>query len=418
MQSLTRFLLVILSVVSIPSLGGAETLPDTLQDVALTAKYQSLDRDAQKRFLQHWIVDRFDKASRLALSNADRDKQAARYDEVLRRHESGKSLSPDGLNRLLSEIASIEQTAIDQLSLRYRVQVYTQFRTNRTEYDQLMATWRKLMDAWERADTKVSDGSKVVTWLQSSLERMRYDESAKLPTTPRFGEAPEPQLAIDTKPSHHANLPSPTPNPVAARHAPTHLPNIEAPGEPKAQSLPDVSTTVPTPKRIVHRVEKPPAPEVEKPARAVSKEVRPIVEPTDVPVAIDLIDAQPRVAIDLHELAVRIRGHNLALKELTGSLHEETPWSIERLSSAFAELSDLSERHTQLSLYRDVVSTDEQKQAGDIASLDTAIALLGAKIFALREQLLQAGQEETSPEVSELNDLSRKLASLASQWAR
>src|SRR5688572_13707691 len=101
MQSLLRLLLVILSVVSLLPLVNAEALPDARQDVALTAKYQSLDRDAQKRFLQHWLVDRFDKASRPVLSNADRKKQAARYEVVLRRHESGKSLSPDGLNRLL-----------------------------------------------------------------------------------------------------------------------------------------------------------------------------------------------------------------------------------------------------------------------------------------------------------------------------
>jgi hypothetical protein len=419
MQSLLRLLLVILSVVSLLPLVNAEALPDARQDVALTAKYQSLDRDAQKRFLQHWLVDRFDKASRPVLSNADRKKQAARYEVVLRRHESGKSLSPDGLNRLLGEIARLEQTAIDQLALRYRVQVYSQFRTNRVEYDQRMATWRNLMDAWERAGTRVSDGAKVVIWLQSSLERMRYDESAKLPTTPRFGDVPEQQLAIDIKPSHHASLPSPTPNPVVTRHAPTHLPNVEPPLEPRAQALPDASTNVPIPERIAHRVEKPPTPEVEKPPRAAIEDVRPVVAPTDIiPDAIDPLDAEPRVTIDLHELAVRIRGHNLSLKELTGSLHEETPWTIDRLSSALAELTDLADRRAQISLYRDVVSAEEQKQAGDIASLDAAVALLGAKIFALREQLLQAGQEETSPDVSELNDLSRKLAQLASQRAR
>jgi hypothetical protein len=418
MQSLIRLVLVILSVVSLPQFVGAEALPDTPQDVSLTARYQSLDREAQRQFLKDWLVDRFDKASRLALSNADREKQAARYQEILRRHDSGKSLSTDGLNRLLGEIASLEQTAIDQLALRYRVQVYSQFRTNRAEYDQRMATWRKLMDAWEHAATRVSDGAKVVTWLQSSLERMRYDESAKLPPPPKIGELPEQQLAIDTKPSNHANLPSPTPNPVAARHAPTHVPNIETPAEPIAQSLPEVSTAVPTPERIAHRVEKPPTPAVEKPARATIKEIRPVVEPTNLPDVIDSIDTEPRAAIDLHELAVRIRGHNLALKELTGSLHEETPWSIERLSSALAELTDLADRRAQLSLYRDVVSAEEQKQAGDIASLDAAVALLGAKIFAHREQLLQAGQEETSPEVGELNELSRRLALLASQRAR
>jgi hypothetical protein len=245
---------------------------------------------------------------------------------------------------------------------------------------------------------------------------MRYDDSAKLPAVPRFEEPVEQQLAKEPAASPESNLPTPTPHPIATERQPTDSPAIDPlTAVSKPGSTPQTLSDVPSPEKLAHRVEKPPVPDVAKPPRALIKEVRPVIAPTDVPMTFD--EREPQVSVDVNELAVRVRGHNLALKELISNLRDETDWPAERLSGALAELTDLADRRAQLTLYRDVVPVEEQKQAGDLASLDAAIALLGAKIFASREQLIQS-DGESSEKVAELNDLSRKLAQLASERAQ
>jgi hypothetical protein len=418
MQSLlTKAVAIALVVLATPQ-SRANTSVSARANERIVRDFDSLDRDGQRSYLQSWLVDRFDQAASVALSKTEREKRSQRYTEVLKRIAAGKSLSKGGLSRLIAEIVGIERQAIDQLSLQYRVLIYDRFRTERAEYDRRMALWRQMMGAWESADTRVSEGTKVIGWLTTTLDRMRDDQWAMMPPTPKFGESTVSQFAAKPK-SSEVNLPSLMPT------TPTSPPHTTAPPTVKLPAMTAKPSAVgkPTSKlraapRLVHRVDKPPIPEVSPPPRTILREVRPTVAPLKTPPTLDELDTEPRAMIDLDELAVRVRGYNLALKEFTGNLQDEKVWTTGRLADVLDELSDLAERRAQLMLYRDLISGDEQKQVSELMSLDTPVALLGAKIFATREQLSQATEDGDPAAIAALNELSRKLALLAAKRAK
>lgn len=306
-------------------------------------------------------------------------------------------------------------SAIEQLSLRYRVEVYSRFHTDRAEYDRRIATWRKLMATWEAAETHEEDGEKVVIWLTTALERMRYDESAVLPPLPKFDASARPDIAPKQSLAPRKDLPSfkPTVTPPPQTSSP---PIIKQPSltDAKPPAIRKAFVNSPDVPRTAHRVEKPVVPRVEAPPRVAIRNVRPVIAPPEVPRAA----VGPQVTVDVNELTVRIQSYNLALKELTGSLHEETRWPIERLSRTLDELSELADRRVQLTWYRDLVSLEEKNQVGQLMSLDPAVALLGAKIFVARERLSEGNDAPDESAAAHLNELSRKLAQLAAKRAK
>ena len=87
----------------------------------------------------------------------------------------------------------------------------------------------------------------------------------------------------------------------------------------------------------------------------------------------------------------------------------------DELPSLLDELAELTDRRTQLKLYCDLISRDEQKLTGEIEMLDAAVALLGAKIYAVREHLSADGEEPPADEVTKLDEISRQLAELAAR---
>lgn len=386
-------------------------------DDATVAGFQQLDLAAQTRFLHSWLVDRFEVAAQIAMPERERESQSRRFAKVLERVAGGKSLSAAGLKQLLAEVSTTERSAIDQLSLRYRVQVYSRFRTERREYDRRMSTWRKVLGTWEAAPTHASDASKVIAWLNTALDRMRYDESAVLPPPPRFGESALPQFAgkRPAQPDSGHRLPSPSPGSTSASRQSSSSPDVKPP---VAVSRPPVvgspTANVPDEPRIAHRVEKPALPEVESPPRVIIRDVRPVIAPPESLAFEEEPAEEPPVRVDLNELSIRVRAYNLALNGLTGTLHEEAPWNNRRLAETLGHLTELGERRAQLDLYRELITKDEQHQVGQLLSLDAAIALLGAKIYAARERLA----DPDSPAASELDGFSRRLAQLAAKRAR
>jgi hypothetical protein len=160
-------------------------------------------------------------------------------------------------------------------------------------------------------------------------------------------------------------------------------------------------------------------PDVPPPSEVIEPSTHePEPEPTRFPEPDIQPAPEPQVAVDLYELTIRVKAYNLTLKDLTNTLHGEEIWTAKRLSESLEELDQLSQRREQLTLYRDVISTAEQTQSGQLETLDGAIALLGAKIFAAREHYTQEGAEAPQQELAQLNDLSHKLAQLAANRAQ
>ena len=154
-----------------------------------TAEYRSLNGTAKSRFAHTWLVDRFEASAGNALAKRALEKQRARYARIMARINAGQNLNEAGLVKLLTEVAAVERRAIEQLSLEYRIQVYKRYRNDRAEYDRRMTTWRKLLADWDASSASAEQATLALAWLKSSLERMRQDELAELPTLPRFEEA-------------------------------------------------------------------------------------------------------------------------------------------------------------------------------------------------------------------------------------
>jgi hypothetical protein len=146
------------------------------------------------------------------------------------------------------------------------------------------------------------------------------------------------------------------------------------------------------------------------------RDVQPVIAPPEPPRPPESSADKPPVIIDLEEIAVRIRGYNLALKDLISSLHDDALWTPELLQQSLAQLEDLAARRTQINLYRELVSHDEQKLVGSPMTLATPIALLGAKIFSTRSSLSREGETAIAKaQLDQLDSLSRKLAQLAAE---
>ena len=387
------------------------------------AKLSQLSPEQQLQHLRPLLEERFNNAARIALPDAERERRSVRYAEVLKRLSQGKSLSQRGARRLLTEITSLEQMAVDQLSLQYRVRVYQRFRTDRSEYDRRMSAWRSMISSWEANAANSIDGAKPIAWLSAALESLRTDERAVLPPLPSFQSfAEQHRPNRSTKPQIDDSLPRnpSTSESVIHLNAPPDIKLSEPISKPAIDEYP--GHEIAAPPSIAHHAQKPAIPEIDLPPRVIIRDVRPVIAPPEAPSTFDDsrvdLDPEPRVSVDLNELTVRIKGYNLALKDLTGSMHDDSVWTPTHLEAALDELVQLAERRAQLALYRDVISTDDQVQTGNLIPLDSAVALLGAKIFAAREQLAESDADSTSAELSNLNELSQKLAQLAAKRAK
>src|SRR5690606_17212117 len=147
----------------------------------------------------------------------------------------------------------------------------------RPEYDRRMALWRKIILAWESSEHRADEGEKVIEWLTTSLDRMRYDTAAVLPPAPTFGTPLPVPEALANVPVE-SSLPTPRPESM--------LPHRTAvPPEPAPNSLavnaavPEPPTPLPPgvgPRVLEHRVDKPVVPSTASPPREIARQVNPV----------------------------------------------------------------------------------------------------------------------------------------------
>ncbi len=123
----------------------------------------------------------------------------------------------------------------------------------------------------------------------------------------------------------------------------------------------------------------------------------------------------PKIQID--ELRARIVGYNLAISRLVAELHSRSAWSTEDLGHAANELADLAAARHDLELYWSLLPPRQQTNLSKLEPLDGAIALLTARTSNRRQQLQKGtneSQDRTAWELRRLDEVSRRLATLAS----
>lgn len=225
---------------------------------------------------------------------------------------------------------------------------------------------------------------------------------AAVARAPRFGSVSVPGV------SPHQVVPRVVEDLAALPQLP---PTAQTPSDEVAPTVPIASLPVATPNPPAALTQA--APPVTPPQVAMTE---PAVAARAVSASEVLRAEASGVRIDTTELAARIAGYNLALSSLVERLQDDNIWTAAQLLAAVDDLSDLNRRGSDLRLYCLLVPQIDRQAAGDLAEPDTVVALLGAKIFASRNRLVEGvydgSVEQQQAELAELDKLSQRLARL------
>ena len=138
---------------------------------------------------------------------------------------------------------------------------------------------------------------------------------------------------------------------------------------------------------------------------------------TAPPTQPDALPNQPSDRVNVDELKARIGGTNLALQALETELHDEREWNARELAAMIERLRVLVRRTNDLRLVWELISRDQQADAGRPDSPSAAISRLAANIYEACTRASApdfpgtTAQRET--ELVLLDELSRELVLLA-----
>jgi hypothetical protein len=120
-----------------------------------------------------------------------------------------------------------------------------------------------------------------------------------------------------------------------------------------------------------------------------------------------------RAVIDTTEVDARLRGYRLALQSLGEEFTTNEPWTTERIEHALTTLEDLSQRRSDLMLYKNVLPAEERKELESLDSLTEYSKQLSAKIADARSQLAaSAAGAPSTDESKKLDELARRIVAL------
>jgi hypothetical protein len=414
----------------------AAVIPPTAGYESVVAEYARMTPAERQQYVERLIEARLEPAAQLTLDDAALARQQAIDREILARLRDGRTISPQGLVKLLRKLDTLESAAVESLTRDYRVEVYSLFHSQRREYDERIEVWKRVEAAWAAHGKLPDEQRQLIAWLRRATDRLRADSSAKLPPIPQFAERTPPKA----NPAAPRIAVAPR-GPGAADH-PVEPAPIAAGRRQNVSQLPDLDRTVPTIASLP--AQHPASPAAGRPASAAPADTSPpqalatkplakqrrqvylALRPVERPgepdgarptrVADSGLESQPG-QIDLDELSVRIAGHNLALSRLAGRLHGKEPWTVRQLSAAVAELEDLTARRGDLFLYWDLIEEQDRAVVGKLQTPAATIALLGARISYVHNSV--AGQHANQADadddtnLAEIDGLSRRLAQLA-----
>ena len=126
------------------------------------------------------------------------------------------------------------------------------------------------------------------------------------------------------------------------------------------------------------------------------------------------------VQVNLIELAARIAGNNLAIRALEADIDRPGRIGAAGVGLLVDRLSGLAVQQKDLMLVRQVVPASDQIRVGRLESPETLVSRLEAKISEARRTAISPGfpgtETERQAELAQLDELSRQLAQIASQF--
>jgi hypothetical protein len=129
--------------------------------------------------------------------------------------------------------------------------------------------------------------------------------------------------------------------------------------------------------------------------------------------------AEEQAQVNLEELAARIAGVNLNLHTLEAELAERRPWNADQLDGVVHRLDILVLRQKDLTLFRDLITPEEQTKVGSIEPPKNAIARLAGRIAEVRSQVqgddFRGTENDRRAVLKRLDELSDQLAGLAAE---
>ena len=278
------------------------------------------------------------------------------------------------------------------------------------------------------------------------------EEPVPLPATrsrPEPTSAPAFRATEPTDPWHDLARPGMPLQPDAAETAPPRLSPVEpTPLPPRRETDRVGEAAAAPPLAAVRRPAEPPpiaqhdplpaTEPVDPPARDMGSDAAlpfPIMEdPFAQPVATEipnpeqvaavsppLPDADPpateNVRVNIDELATRIANANRALGDLSSQVEKDRGLGARQLGPLVDQLDELMTRIDDLTLFRRLISPENQAKVGQIDAPRRVISLLGARIFEARTRARGSGfsgqQEQRLAELRHLDALSEALAQLA-----
>jgi hypothetical protein len=260
--------------------------------------------------------------------------------------------------------------------------------------------------------TASATGTRAPTWKPST--------PATASTTPPVAEEPADPLAF-ARMKIDRFTPATTPGGVASSLLGSGVPRTQEPGH-----LAPVPTT-PLPPSGGHAAPSALASTRRPPASTTAPPEGPMLASLESPVVTsgnaagkerNAASSQPGQSPvpNVGELASRIKGNNMAMRNLAAELYEDRQWDARALAAVLDQLAPLVARKDDLKLIRELIPSDQRNRVGDLESGSDLISDLGSKIARVRGQI-QNGKfpgtlAERKAELDRLDQLSQRLAQL------
>lgn len=330
---------------------------------------------------------------------------------------------------------------LQRLARDYRIEVYNTFRTNRNEFERRRRALDRVVKIWREAGARPEDEAAMAEWLNQARIHSRRGATKPLPALPMFSAKQdrggtrklekeiekdtlaEPSPLSDSIPDA-AGRPLPTPAPRVAEEKLARVP-AEQPSRIRQPDLELPRASVPAPEAATID-----------PARAASSPAPPSSirdlpkRPADLKAAIEPIETpeieaapapvipQEIVVVNRIELDARIRGHNLALRNIEGQFLARENWTAVELARLVAMLAELADRRSDAETYLRLLDADLRQTMPRLASPEFALVKASEQIAAMRERLEHtffAGSHEARNALDLLKAAQFQLAELGQQ---
>ncbi len=424
------------------------------------------------------VLTRLNRANRLASNPEELVAPPQQYAALLRRVTHGRAVSQAELRELLQETDRREKAAIERLARRFRVEVYRTFRQQRGVFTRRRAAWHRVETQWKAAGARFEEQDRLLEWLELAIQSSLPDTIGPLPEDPAFDPALQPETETQRPPAIVRNEPSqsieePIPAPAALKTSQPVVslpvpganltvrnrdaagpdnppqPGIEVVDAPRVGTLPVRSVA---PRNVADRrlpsadltggrplpaPTRPPAMEdpsadpvlPEPPAAADAADASDEAAPPPSYEAVEFVawlpqpdevaPAASRVEVNLDELTARIAGANLALRALEAELEKSWTFNGRRLGPLVDRLSTLAARHSDLAVFRQLISAGQRSLVGRLESPRAAISQMAARVYEARTHAnapdFRATPTEREAELRYLDEISRQLARLAAE---